>query len=492
MKLRILLLLLLGPILPLLALAQEPPAQKEPFPPLPHAVPAPGPEASQFGAHVQRTMTLLATSTKEHRNHVRILVYGQSISEGKWWLGVKKDLETRFPNADLEMVNRALGGHASNYLVREAETDVYPYAPDLVIFHVYGAHTCYEQIIANIRSRTSAEVLMTTDHLGGKEAPDAQGEFHDDRWTTFMAKFIPAVAERYGCEVVDVRPPWKRYVLDNKLAAKDMLLDDIHLADQGNGLYSALIERQLVYRPELKGQGDLAAGTLRTVEVGKDAQWKDGKLEIEFEGNRIVAVAEAGPDGAPAASVLIDGKKSSEFLGCYAFTRTQSSAGKILAVFSEKAPLAEDWTIRVTDVDQAKKVFKFEATGSKTGADGTGTSDARFVSKSGRIVIENDVVKPDMKNESDWSVDVAKLALGADFKFQCVANCADKYVAPAIKDATLEYTVTLAQGLPVGKHTLTLTADGAGKVPLQAIRIYRPAVAAPTTMVYETLKPPKE
>lgn len=64
--------------------------------------------------------------------------------------------------------------------------------------------------------------------------------------------------------------------------------------------------------------------------------------------------------------------------------------------------------------------------------------------------------------------------------------------ALAVKDAILEYTVTLAQGLPAGKHTLTLTTDGAGKVPLQAIRIYGPAVAAPTTMVYDTVKPPKE
>ena len=140
-------------------------------------------------------MALLATSTPQHRNHVRILVYGQSISEGIWWRHVERDLRTRFPNADLEMVNRALGGHASNYLVREAETDVYPFYPDLVIFHVYGAHTCYEQIISRIRSRTAAEVLITTDHLGGDEVPNDRGEFQDERWTKFMASFIPQVAD---------------------------------------------------------------------------------------------------------------------------------------------------------------------------------------------------------------------------------------------------------------------------------------------------------
>ena len=119
-----------------------------PTPTLRYAVPELGPAAGRFGDNVQRTMTLLATSTPQHRNHVRILVYGQSISEGVWWRHVERDLARRFPNADLEMVNRAMGGHASNFLVREAETDVYPFYPDLVIFHVYGAHTCYEQIIS--------------------------------------------------------------------------------------------------------------------------------------------------------------------------------------------------------------------------------------------------------------------------------------------------------------------------------------------------------
>ena len=234
------------------------------------------------------------------------------------------------------MVNRALGGHASNFLVRESETDVYPFYPDLVIFHVYGAHTCYEQIVSRMRSRMGAEVLITGDHLGGKEAPNANGEFVDDRWTTYMSKFIPAVAERYGCEYVDLRPVWKRYVLDNKLAAKDLLIDDIHLGDQGNALYSALIERQLVYRPELKpAEGEQPL--VRTLEIGKDVQWKDGKIELEFDGNRVVAVAEAGAEGAAAAHVLVDGKKPSEFVGCYAFTRTQGP-GKILAVFSREDP----------------------------------------------------------------------------------------------------------------------------------------------------------
>ncbi len=295
-------------------------------PRLRYAVPVPGPLADRFGANVQRTMGLLATSTPQHRHHVRILVYGQSISEGIWWRHVERDLRTRFPNADLEMVNRALGGHASNYLVREAETDVYPFYPDLVIFHVYGAHTCYEQIISRIRSRTAAEVLMTTDHLGASEVPNVRGEFKDDRWTKFMASFIPQVANRYGCELVDVREPWKRYVVDNKIRAKDLLIDGIHLGEQGNLLYAALIGRQLVYRPELQARSDV----VHTYEVGSDVRWKDGKLVLEFAGNRIDAIAGPGEESSSGATVLVDGKKPSEFRECYAFSRAYGPGMKIL------------------------------------------------------------------------------------------------------------------------------------------------------------------
>ncbi len=45
----------------------------------PAPAPSENPDASERG--IQRTMTLLATSTPQHRNHVRILFYGQSITE---------------------------------------------------------------------------------------------------------------------------------------------------------------------------------------------------------------------------------------------------------------------------------------------------------------------------------------------------------------------------------------------------------------------------
>ena len=54
-------------------------AQTAKYPPAP---PEPHPEL--FGSGIQRTMTLLATSTPARRNPVRILFYGQSITKQEW------------------------------------------------------------------------------------------------------------------------------------------------------------------------------------------------------------------------------------------------------------------------------------------------------------------------------------------------------------------------------------------------------------------------
>ena len=135
-------------------------AADTPFPP-----PAPIENKATFGARIQRTMGLLATSTPTDRRQVRILFYGQSITEQDWWKDVVKDLRQRFPNADLIWENRALGGFSAPILIRPSEHDLYPFYPDLLIFHVYGGGEDYEAIIANVRRRTASEILLHSDHI---------------------------------------------------------------------------------------------------------------------------------------------------------------------------------------------------------------------------------------------------------------------------------------------------------------------------------------
>jgi len=434
------------------------------------AVP-PSKDPASLGLGVQRTMTLLATSTPEHRNKVRVLFYGQSITEQTWSKFVADDLRKRFPSADLEIENRAIGGFASQLLIRPAEHDVYPFYPDLVIFHVYGSHTDYEQIIKNIRSRTTAEVLMQRDHVTKwpAEKPDEKGD--KGLWWDHMMNnvFLPKIAKTYGCGLADVRSGWLAYLKANNLEPKDLLKDGVHLNDHGNFVMAELVKQNLVHRPELPADAwkDLA----KTVQVGTDVQWKDGRLTLDFEGNRVdlIAAADALADAAPI-QVVIDGKKPSEFDGGYRITRPQPGPWSPLALIRvdhDKPLVIEDWTMKITAVEKdaaGKDVWQYTVRGSVTGDDGAGSSATLFTSPSGRVKIA----------PTGWYRAGAKLPVGYEIKWKVLPTHADTFAAPKAADASHERAVTIAQGLPNEKHTLILTA-AAGTTPgVKFIRIYRP------------------
>ena len=129
--------------------------------------PEPPQNLQSLGAKIQRTMTLLATSTPQKRNRVRVLFYGQSVTRNPWWQDIADHLRKTYPHADLEVANLAIGGYSAPVLMRTAEFDLYPYYPDLLIFHVYGGVEGGEQekIIEKVRQTTTSEVLLWTSHF---------------------------------------------------------------------------------------------------------------------------------------------------------------------------------------------------------------------------------------------------------------------------------------------------------------------------------------
>lgn len=252
-------------------------------------------DPAQLGRGIQRTMTLLATSTPEHRNTVRVLLYGQSITVQDWWKEVAADLRTRFPHAKLIVENRALGGFASQRLVKTAETDLYPFQPDLLIFHVYGAHNSYEDIIRRTRERTTAEILIQTDHVNAKadwrreEIDPAKVTTKD--WDSFMNyKHLPAVIRRYGCGYVDQRNLWKRHLRERGLEASALLRDGVHLNEEGCRVMAAFVKAALMKRDE-PAIDPMNCGYVRTFAVGKDLDIKSGTLTLDFDGSRVDLVA---------------------------------------------------------------------------------------------------------------------------------------------------------------------------------------------------------
>jgi hypothetical protein len=455
----------------------------------PFPAPAPIENNATFGARIQRTMGLLATSTPTERRQVRILFYGQSITLQEWSQDVAKDLQQRFPNADLIWENRALGGFAAPLLIRPSEHDLYPFYPDLLIFHVYGGGKDYESIIANVRRRTTSEILLHSDHIhwmptGNSDDPEQLKAYE---WqNTHSSKWLPELADKYGCEIAEIREPWRRYLKDNRLQPQQLLSDNIHLNDWGNFLLAALIKPHLQYKPNSpQPPQDL----VKTYTVGSDVKWQDGKLVLEFEGNRIDAIADKTFNGkAISARIAIDGKKPSEFPELYSITRPSVTLGvgwpAIIQISSQKPLIVEDWKAVITEINSDASKFKFDVVGSKTGYDGSGTNDKLFVSNSGRVVIE-----PRnwwLKNSYEYSK--TPTPKGFEISWQVRPMFVDSYVPPKIADSSREYPTTLAQNLSNSKHTLEIIPETDGKVPIQAIRVYRPPFSNLTSKV-ESFKP---
>jgi hypothetical protein len=217
-----------------------------------------------------------------------------------------------------------------------------------------------------------------------------------------------------------------------------------------------------------------ADDTVRDFGVGSDVVWQKGSLELAFEGNRVDVVAAAG---SGSATVTIDGKPPSAFPELYSFTRPNDVEGKdwpwavgaMMRVDRQSPLLLEDWTARILSISDDCATFRFGVTGSKTGEDGEGDSQQRFVSRSGRVVIEP---------EYWWLAkahDLTKIRFepGYEIHWHVRSHFVDRYTAPPTLDPRREHVVTLAQGLANTKHVLRLE----GEAPIKSIRVFRPPVA---------------
>jgi hypothetical protein len=224
------------------------------------------------------------------------------------------------------------------------------------------------------------------------------------------------------------------------------------------------MDRYLVYRPDLPK--DEWQNLTKTYEVGKDVSWKDGKLTVEFDGNRIDAISSPNSGSNPPASVLIDGKKPSEFPGCYAITRPTPGPWSALAltrVDHEKPLLVENWTLTITKVSGDANTWDFDVAGSQTGPDGSGSNTAPFTSPSGRVQI----------SPAAW-FKKGNIQPGYQIHWTVVPMFTDDYVPSKAQDRTREFSTTLAQGLPNGRHILQITSRDGWEIPLRFIRAYKP------------------
>ena len=426
------------------------------------------PDTASYGQYISRTMHLLQTSIPEKPNTVKILVYGQSISVQDWWKEVKSSLQSRFPNANLIMENKAIGGFASQMLCKTVEMDVSMFYPDLVLLHIYGSNQLYDSVLYTIRSRTAAEIAIQTDHYTGESA-----------WSDTMSyHLLPAMAEKYKCDLINIRDPWKKYLTDHQLKSKDLLKDDVHLNKYGEFPMAELIKPLFQYKSKFKAD---PFNLCTTLVAGTDFKIRKGKLELSFSGNRVDVVY---PENAVSGNVkvLLDGRKPSTFQGTYFMTRPYSINGKdwpwnlpaMIHIDRKTSWVEEEWVCKFTEATAPYNDFSFEIRGSVTGFDGAGKGSEDFESKSGRVIIR----KGDAEKGGDWHLNrswkVMKTIVNADDEVKWRTYSFSKDHWNSVQDTTEKGVSTLFQGVPNQAHSLELIPDKNTKLPLQEIRVYQP------------------
>jgi hypothetical protein len=193
-------------------------------------------------------------------------------------------------------------------------------------------------------------------------------------------------------------------------------------------------------------------------------------LRLEFNGTRADLMFQ--PEAKGSVAVLIDGKQPSAIPELYGFTRVSAFPGSdwplLLRVQANAPLLAEDWLVKIDPLSPDGKLCHFSLRGTLTGEDGEGYSTNRFVSRSGRIVIEPE----------DWNiaygVGVFKRPLPANHTatWRAILRGTDQATPPPATPGT-EACVTVAQGLSPGSHVLELRGAGLVKQ-VRAVRFYCP------------------
>ena len=350
-------------------------------------------DTANVGYNITRTMELLESSTAEHPNTVKIAFYGQSlIDPNNAWPKMLTDyLQEKYPTANVIMDNLAVGGFTAAYLKKMVRDDMGVSYPDLVVYMDYGEYQDYSEVLRYIRANTVSEFMFIDDHFtGGTVDPSDLPKPPINVSTT-----IPNLCKEFNCELVDARQYFVQYCADNKVSSSTYLMpDNTHMNDLGQELIFNIVKQYFVYRKPDEANA-FKNNTVKRLEVGKDVKWNGDELVIEEEGSRYEAVF-AG-DSKNAANVTVNGSKPSDMLELYAHSRIYGPGGYwdiggFLDASINKIPLEQDWKITLTSVDSNTGAYTYELTGSLTGEDGIGDSSGVFVSKSGIISIDPQVL----------------------------------------------------------------------------------------------------
>ncbi len=346
--------------------------------------------ANQSAKYIQRTLKMMEDSTAENPAEITVLFYGQSIMAQGWTRQIVKDFKKRYPTVKFRFDKFSIVGFKADELSRTALTDLYPYYPDLLFFHVHGPLDKYEEIIRTTKQRTTADIVLWSSHLEASQHLDVHCLGSDRR-----TKSIRAIAGHWNCLFIDLHRKWCDLLKKTNREPKALLKDGVHLNPEGCEQYGRFVTEELVRIP---GAGGIpgVSGEITEIPLVSDSvtQRADGGYDIRFTGNRLVAVFDGTGSMDGKGHVLLDGQPVGTIPGTWMTTRPTAWPmwqPAIRHVDFKTAPVEEEWTLTCLEgSDPNGKFVRFRVDGSVTGFDGEGWSTNDFTSVSGRVVIPAD------------------------------------------------------------------------------------------------------
>jgi len=390
-------------------------------------------------------------------------------------------IRQRFPNAP-KIVYKRMAGNSTSYHFAHgwARHLVIPDQPDVVLLYNFGRTEDLEEMIAELRRHTTADVIVGSLHWcrPHKEVwpdPEARNSHQDPQ-------AMRAMCEKHGVEFVENRREMTQYMLDNKLEIEDLLGDSVHQTRYAARMTVMNIARHF-HRPDAFRYDPAArerrveaessavlrpAGTWTTAEQGSSitATAKDSAISLQFTGNRIELVGWRSPDGG-TAEVWIDGQPASEakvFYAGYILPDPKNVPCKPNpprdrcphAVTLGQNVVPQQWTITMTS-----DTGDYDLAGSITGPDGKGHALKPFTSRSGQIIVQPEFWRDAKNNRTGdrFTFEVLRATLGnVEFK------------SPAKE----RFRLRLATNLPNQSHVLKLVARGDGPVTVDAFDVFEP------------------
>ena len=387
-------------------------------------------------------------------------------------------LRERFPNLPKIVYKRMAGNSTPYHLCRGwARHLVIPEQPDLVLLYNFGKTHDLEELVAELRRHTTADIIMPTLHWCRPHQkvwpdPDARNSHQEPQ-------ALRAACEKHGVEFVENRRELTQYMLAHKLPIESLLGDSVHQTRYAAKMTNMNIARH-VHRPAkfaydprsrerrleaegheaVKAQGSWtrSGGALR-------ADAKGSSITVAFTGSRIDLIGWRAPDGG-TAEVILDGKPAAEARVFYAgyIRPNRKNAPAPPNPPRDRAPhrvtlgthiVSQTWTLTmITDTAD------YQLVGSVTGPDGKGNARRPFTSMSGQIIVEPEFWRQPHTNRT-----------GDTFTFE-VTRCTIGHVD--FKGKAEKFRLTLAQNLTNGPHTLKLSAQGDGPIAVDAFDVFEP------------------